>query len=53
MQGAGRYSCIAETVRFRSELKRLWKEPAFFRAPFALILSVPAQAGYGDKWPSQ
>jgi len=25
----------------------------FFRQPSGLILKVPAQAGYGDKWPSQ
>ena len=26
--------------------------PVFFRQPSAPILRVPAQAGYGDKWPS-
>jgi hypothetical protein len=24
----------------------------FFPQPFALIFLLPAQAGYGDKWPS-
>jgi len=24
----------------------------FFRQPSGLIFSLPAQAGYGDKWPS-
>jgi hypothetical protein len=24
----------------------------FFRQPSTLIFTVPAQAGYGDKWPS-
>ena len=28
------------------------RSPLFFPQPFAPILNVPAQAGYGDKWPS-
>jgi hypothetical protein len=30
----------------------LQKSNLFFRQPFSLIFRVPAQAGYGDKWPS-